>query len=171
MVSTPSNHRKKLKKQHYFIIIIFIVSSTLVEIEGFGSFLFDTGEGTFGQLYRRFGLARLEQVISQELKLIFISHLHADHHMGLIQILVWRDRWRKTQTNGLQRVRSLTIVGPRMLGLWLEEYAHCESLGDFKFVDCETLITHTESPGSGEGTTGIEKALLPDLYAPFPKQF
>lgn len=46
-----------------------------------GGMLVDCGEGSFGQLKRRFG-ERVWDVIRQ-LKCIWISHIHADHHAGL----------------------------------------------------------------------------------------
>ena len=43
--------------------------------------LLDCGEGTYGQLRRRYGAASDE--IIGALKCIWISHIHADHHAGL----------------------------------------------------------------------------------------
>ena len=43
--------------------------------------LLDCGEGTYGQLRRRYGSASDE--IIGGLKCIWISHIHADHHAGL----------------------------------------------------------------------------------------
>lgn len=48
--------------------------------------ILDCGEGTFGQLFRFHGPSKINQVLT-ELKAIYISHLHADHHLGLINIL------------------------------------------------------------------------------------
>lgn len=42
--------------------------------------LLDVGEGTLGQIIRFYG-DEAENVI-KSLKAIFISHLHADHHIG-----------------------------------------------------------------------------------------
>ena len=62
------------------------VSATLVSIPTIGHVLLDCGEGSLGQLRRMFGKEGLKQVYS-ELKMIFISHMHADHHLGLQAIL------------------------------------------------------------------------------------
>ena len=56
------------------------VSSTLIELPS-SNILLDCGEGTLGQLFRVFG-PRLEEVL-MKIRLIFISHLHADHHLGM----------------------------------------------------------------------------------------
>lgn len=42
--------------------------------------LLDVGEGTLGQIHRFYGV-EAENVI-KKLKAIYISHLHADHHIG-----------------------------------------------------------------------------------------
>lgn len=46
-----------------------------------GGMLVDCGEGSYGQLKRRFG-CRAEDVV-KNLKCIWISHIHADHHAGI----------------------------------------------------------------------------------------
>lgn len=44
------------------------------------------GEGSYGQLVRRFGAAGAERVVS-DLGAVWISHIHADHHAGLPRLL------------------------------------------------------------------------------------
>ena len=46
-----------------------------------GGLLLDCGEGTYGQLVRRYGGAT--GAVLAGLRLIWISHIHADHHAGL----------------------------------------------------------------------------------------
>jgi ribonuclease Z len=48
----------------------------------------DFGEGSMGQLFRLFGhdQKRLDAIILN-IKCVFISHIHADHHLGLISLL------------------------------------------------------------------------------------
>jgi ribonuclease Z len=67
------------------------VSSAHLDIPGVGGVLLDAGEGTLGQLRRRYGPEGLKQIYA-DLKMIFISHMHADHHLGLHAIL--EDRFR-----------------------------------------------------------------------------
>jgi ribonuclease Z len=59
-----------------------------------GYILLDPGEGTFGQLARFFGTDDLEPDnvwnVLRQLKCIFVSHTHADHHAGLAKILSMR---------------------------------------------------------------------------------
>jgi ribonuclease Z len=68
------------------LIYRHLVSSTVVDIPDFGCVLLDAGEGTLGQLQRRYGSKLWSDVLSR-LKMIFISHMHADHHIGLRRIL------------------------------------------------------------------------------------
>lgn len=77
----------------------YLVSATLVETPKHGTFLLDTGEGTYGQMFRQFGGYKLsaDQTNSVDdrikgLKGIFISHLHADHHLGIVTLI---DRWNQ----------------------------------------------------------------------------
>lgn len=74
----------------------FLVSSTLIQIPDRGNILLDAGEGTWGQLARHFGVDSSASPnvweILRNLKCIFISHLHADHHSGLAKILSMRCR-------------------------------------------------------------------------------
>ena len=67
---------------------MFTVSATFVQIPGYGNVLLDCGEGTYGQLSRHFG-PRTKDAL-RDLRCIFISHIHADHHMGLSRLLAMR---------------------------------------------------------------------------------
>ena len=62
------------------------VSSIFLDFTGYGTVLLDAGEGSYGQLFRALGPEALQKAILN-LKVIFISHLHADHHLGLVRFL------------------------------------------------------------------------------------
>ncbi|KAH9479322.1 tRNAse Z TRZ4, mitochondrial [Psilocybe cubensis] len=69
------------------------VLSTLITVPKYGNILLDAGEGTWGQMVRNFGLEDSTYNVWQalrDLKCIFISHMHADHHIGLANILAKR---------------------------------------------------------------------------------
>lgn len=69
------------------------VSSTLLHLPDGGYILLDAGEGTWGQIARKFGSgAEGKEKILRELKCIFISHIHQDHHAGLATILRQRNQ-------------------------------------------------------------------------------
>lgn len=64
------------------------VTSIMINLFQDGVILMDTGEGTLGQIYRVFG--KESEKIIMNIKLIWISHLHADHHLGLVKIIKHR---------------------------------------------------------------------------------
>lgn len=69
------------------------MSATHLDIPGHGGVLLDAGEGTLGQLARLYGPQGIVELM-QNLKVIFISHLHADHHSGLTNVLRFRTKVR-----------------------------------------------------------------------------
>lgn len=57
------------------------VTATYLDFFDKGGMLVDCGEGTYGQLLRKYGPKANE--IIRTLRLVWISHIHADHHVGL----------------------------------------------------------------------------------------
>uniref|UniRef100_A0A672V8U1 Zinc phosphodiesterase ELAC protein 2 n=1 Tax=Strigops habroptila TaxID=2489341 RepID=A0A672V8U1_STRHB len=113
------------------------VSSTLVNTSSTRSLLLDCGEGTFGQLCRHYG-EQVDQVLCN-IAAVFVSHMHTDHHSGLLHILLER---RKAFAALGQAFSPLFLVAPEQIMPWLHEYHnHCEEiLGDIKqtaFQTCE----------------------------------
>ncbi|THH32553.1 hypothetical protein EUX98_g1639 [Antrodiella citrinella] len=102
------------------------VSSTLVQIPGHGNILLDCGEGTWGQLARAFGSDDMSagawQVL-RDLKCIFLSHIHGDHHIGLAKVLAMRKQLNPPPKE------PLYVVGIRSLHLYLHELSDLEDLG------------------------------------------
>ncbi|KAK5023098.1 hypothetical protein LTS07_009592 [Exophiala sideris] len=63
------------------------VSAVLLRMpKDMGTYLFDCGEGTLGQLQRLYTPDEMDELLFN-LKAIWISHLHADHHLGTISVL------------------------------------------------------------------------------------
>uniref|UniRef100_A0A8C0YAG8 Zinc phosphodiesterase ELAC protein 2 n=1 Tax=Cyprinus carpio carpio TaxID=630221 RepID=A0A8C0YAG8_CYPCA len=100
------------------------VSGTLVNISSSQSLLLDCGEGTFGQLCRHYG-NDVDEVLSR-LSTIFVSHLHADHHTGLIHLLLERQR----ALNSLGKAFSpVYLIAPVQIMTWLNQYHdHCQQI-------------------------------------------
>ncbi|CAG9333397.1 unnamed protein product [Blepharisma stoltei] len=66
-------------------------SVSSIWVGDFGSsFLFDCGEGTYGQLCRHFG-DNIDKALVK-IKTIFISHLHEDHHSGIAKLVHERSK-------------------------------------------------------------------------------
>ncbi|KAM9780012.1 zinc phosphodiesterase ELAC protein 2 [Neosynchiropus ocellatus] len=120
------------------------VSSTLVNISPRRSLLLDCGEGTFGQLCRHYG-DDVDEALSR-ISTVFISHLHADHHTGLVKLLYQRRRALAT----LGRTFSpLFLVAPGQIMVWLQQYHdHCEEvLSHINLIPNRLLLEHADPPG------------------------
>ncbi|QDS77780.1 hypothetical protein FKW77_005325 [Venturia effusa] len=123
------------------------VSSTLVRVPGHGSYLFDAGENTLGQLRRVFTPTELEEVL-RDLRMIWLSHLHADHHLGTSSVIkAWHqivhadnsappmsnyilDELKHDADRGEDlRGRYLTVVSEFNMLRYLEEYDQIENFG------------------------------------------
>ncbi|XP_052864541.1 ribonuclease Z, mitochondrial [Anopheles cruzii] len=89
------------------------VSATLILTNPHSSILLDCGEGTVGQIVRFFGKVQAEAVL-RSLKAVYISHLHADHHLGLIGLLQTRSK--------LKNCERLTLLAPEQISYWLRLY-------------------------------------------------
>ncbi|XP_066877949.1 zinc phosphodiesterase ELAC protein 2 isoform X1 [Kogia breviceps] len=103
------------------------VSSTLINISSDASLLLDCGEGTFGQLCRHYG-DEVDRLLGT-LAAVFVSHLHADHHTGLLNILLQRER---ALVSLGKPCHPLLVVAPTQLRAWLQQYHN----------QCQPLLHH-----------------------------
>lgn len=113
------------------------VSATLLRVPHWGSMLFDCGENTLGQLKRVFPADELKQVL-RELRLIFISHMHADHHLGTVGVIkAWYEEVHGSQPlpagtdakSSFDTNSGLAVVSEPAMQHWLSEYAAVEDYG------------------------------------------
>ncbi|XP_068007755.1 zinc phosphodiesterase ELAC protein 2 isoform X2 [Melanerpes formicivorus] len=118
------------------------VSATLVNTSPGRSLLLDCGEGTFGQLCRHYGQG--VDAVLRRLAAVFVSHMHTDHHSGLLNILL--ERRRAFAALG-QAFSPLFLVAPEQIMPWLQEYHnHCEEiLGDIKMIASQSLVKGCEN--------------------------
>ncbi|KAF3913193.1 hypothetical protein AA313_de0206056 [Arthrobotrys entomopaga] len=115
------------------------VSATAVTIPGFGNILLDCGESTYNQLLRAHGATGRDTFL-KHLKILYISHLHADHHLGTLSVLkAWYLESIKTEEEVPPRL--YVIAPPRYLN-FLEEYTQIEDFGlrYIKFISCEAFL-------------------------------
>ncbi|KAK2773426.1 tRNA processing endoribonuclease [Colletotrichum kahawae] len=113
------------------------VSSTLIRVPQYGNYILDAGENTMGQLRRAFPADKLVQIL-QNLRCIFISHMHADHHLGTASLLrAWCDA-----TEHLNPRPKLVIYCPMSMQLFLQEYGRIEDIGTVKDrrIECRNVI-------------------------------
>jgi ribonuclease Z len=115
------------------------VSATLLRVPGHGSYLFDCGENTLGQLKRVLG-DDLPEVL-HDLKAIWISHLHADHHLGTASVIkAWA---QETMKDDPTKNNKLIVASDDGMINWLKEYSEVEYYG-------QDRVEHiTLNPASG----------------------
>jgi ribonuclease BN (tRNA processing enzyme) len=91
------------------------VSGIYIHLFDRGGIILDCGEGTLGQLYRLYG-DETENIL-KNLRMIWISHLHADHHLGMAKLMTLRQK--------LSPKEKIIIVGPDILIKFLTEFSSC----------------------------------------------
>lgn len=129
------------------------VSATLLRIPGKGSYLFDCGENTIGQLARVFGPKELHKVLL-DLKFIWISHLHADHHLGTLGVLAAFNRAIKTASAKQIQQRGhedLFVVSEGNMIDFLNDYAPLSGR------DQANVIKIVQNPQQGTSTLNGSK--------------
>ncbi|KAK5069631.1 hypothetical protein LTR64_008312 [Lithohypha guttulata] len=99
------------------------VSANLLHIPTLGYFLLDCGESTLGQLKRLHTPEQLDEILCN-LHMIWISHLHADHHLGTMPILVAhkkavQERQRRT---GQEPAHKLYLLAEPSMADYIEDY-------------------------------------------------
>ncbi|XP_065164662.1 ribonuclease Z, mitochondrial isoform X3 [Atheta coriaria] len=104
--------------------------------------LIDCGEGTYGQTIRFFGDKRALKVVANT-DAIYISHLHADHHIGLIGYLQGRRRARSLL--GLPE-KPCYLLAPKQIQSWLGFYDLCfeDICRDYQLVANGDLLLDNE---------------------------
>eukprot|EP00899_Mesostigma_viride_P020766 jgi/Mesvir1/28691/Mv11183-RA.1 len=140
------------------------VTSLYIHMFDRGGMLCDAGEGTYGQLLRRYGLQGVQEVL-RGLRLVWISHIHADHHAGLPHVLALR-----RQLLG-PNCPLIPVIGPRPLRRVLDSFRCVEDLAMLFIDSAETtnqkvgppqLIQRqpasTTSTAEGEGDGGHRHA-------------
>ncbi|XP_014784508.1 zinc phosphodiesterase ELAC protein 2 isoform X1 [Octopus bimaculoides] len=139
------------------------VSGILVQIEPDNYILLDCGEGTAGQLYRHYGEENSAHIL-RNLKAIFISHMHADHHMGLFGIL--RDR-QKFIKNCKETVNPVLLLSPIQIRRWLNFYmSNIENLQQaVKLIPLQSILPH-QSEVNREMLTEVLNALQLSKFVP-----
>jgi ribonuclease Z len=108
-----------------------------------GCLLLDCGEGTLGQMQRRLGVDAAAAAL-RGLACVWISHIHADHHMGVLSILAAR----RAMLGG-RDAPPLCIVGPQPLRRVLEAHNTLVEPLSFVFVDLADTTAPKLLPGSG----------------------
>lgn len=113
------------------------VTSILLQNKN-ASLLMDCGESSLGQLYKRFGKVDTEDIL-RSLSCVWISHIHADHHMGLASIIGARSRVLGKDCS------PLLIIGPRPLRKMLQLYSALEPMR-FSYIEASYTEDSEHAP-------------------------
>ncbi|MCJ1410994.1 Zinc phosphodiesterase ELAC protein 2 [Ptychographa xylographoides] len=140
------------------------VSGILLRVPGSGSYLFDCGENSLGQLSRIYPQDELTEVL-RDLKMIWISHMHADHHLGTTSVV---KAWYKatygenypSEVGGSNTEFSTSgetmSEGPRLFVVSDEPMLKClaeySSVEDFGYDKLVPLSVWAAKPGKPEST-------------------
>ncbi|XP_065192005.1 zinc phosphodiesterase ELAC protein 2-like [Sycon ciliatum] len=114
------------------------------------SMLMDGGEGTLGQMYRQFGLD-LDRVLCG-LRLISISHIHADHQSGIASVLLERESACKRLG---WEVPPVVVIGPTT---WMTFYRY---LASAMVVPDISFFGTNRATGKGLATDVLARTGLP----------
>ncbi|KAJ2159347.1 hypothetical protein GGF46_003094 [Coemansia sp. RSA 552] len=150
------------------------VSSNIVSVKGFGGMVLDCGEATASLLKRFLGHphrnsynTRVEQTYQEfmtGLKLVYISHMHADHHLGAIQLL---HEWNGF-TRDMDPVPRITVLGPSRFWVWLQDYACVQDIGldRIDFISCNDIrLPETISPTRSQLGNNLSSAVRAKMDA------
>ncbi|KAK9888230.1 hypothetical protein WA026_000498 [Henosepilachna vigintioctopunctata] len=113
-------------------------SGILLETSDDQKILLDCGEGTYGQLVRFYGKQKSDEILAN-LNIVYVSHMHADHHIGLIGILQGR---RRALKNLNQKHKPVILLAPIQLYMWLSFYnKYFEHIkNEFEFISNADLL-------------------------------
>ncbi|KAJ9149663.1 Ribonuclease Z 1 [Coniochaeta hoffmannii] len=143
------------------------VSCTLIRVPGIGSYLLDCGENSLGQLRRMYGFEGADAVL-RDLKAIWISHSHADHHLGTVSVLK-RFSQVVPVSPSPETQQKLALIAHPSYHHFLAEYSQLEPIGLTTHITQLSNDTPTEPPSpTNNFTKGLHRPLDdPSILSPF----
>lgn len=114
------------------------VISTVVRHRS-GSAILDAGEATLNNLTRIYG-PRTDEFID-ELQLCYISHMHADHHIGMLSII---ERFQQIQQQK-ETKKTLVVAGPKLYINFCKTWL--KSVTGVRFVDNNSCLLRYNPDG------------------------
>ncbi|GAV03599.1 hypothetical protein RvY_13995 [Ramazzottius varieornatus] len=144
-------------------------SGVLLRLHKGCSMLLDCGEGSAGQLIRFFGVEKTREELLR-LKAVYLSHPHADHHIGFIELL--RQRRKCFELAGAS-VEPLIVFTPEPMISYFEAYSKEFEpiLRDIQIFGCSAWHHSSVSAKEKEEALGKlslrELNIFPVVHCPF----
>jgi ribonuclease Z len=131
------------------------VSGIYLRMENRNAMLLDVGEGTIGQLLRAKPGESSGDVI-KSIRAVWISHPHADHHLGILRLLAERNSITSD---------PLVLIAPPNLLAFLEEYEAVDPSisGSYIFMDCRDITPKSQSSSWAEARLESFRATMERL--------
>lgn len=82
--------------------------------------MLDCGEGADYQMKNHFGVKKSKELL-KKLRVIFITHKHGDHHLGIMQLLSERNKVTEQEGNGGSK-EPVYLVIPLNMAAWIHHY-------------------------------------------------
>jgi ribonuclease Z len=132
------------------------VSGIHVRMDNGNAMFLDCGEGTIGQLLRASHVGKEEEKswnaasVLRNVKAVWISHPHADHHLGILRLLEEKKKQRV-----MYRCKPLIVIAPSCLDRFLMEYEKIDPdiVGSYVFLDCRSLVRSGTTNGHARSTS------------------
>ena len=146
------------------------VSSTLVRIPNHGSYLYDCGEGTLGSLRRMYTKPQLDGLF-RDLRMIWISHMHADHHLGTTSVIrAWYESVHRSKPGAGSISGSqlnddgpyLAVISDEPMLHWLREFSAIEDFGFSRILPLATQPTRSATDPKNATPTLLRLATSSD---------
>ena len=160
------------------------VSATLLRVPGSGSHLLDCGEDTLGQLKRIYSSSELKDIL-KDLRVIWISHLHADHHLGTIAVIkAWAeavhgvnrsivapsDKEQEDVAQTLSSGQKLLVISNPQMARFLKEYSSVEDYGYDHIIALECTSEYNVENRSSLGYKGADVGFHSKSTSPLKSQ-
>lgn len=115
---------------------------------GFRTIVLDAGENSLGSLRRLYQPGEFNMIMD-ELSMIYLSHLHADHHLGIIDFIrEWNNR-QIERYGAEKRFQKLFVLTPWQYDLFMGELNRVDPFIDTNYlchISCDEFMLGYTAP-------------------------
>ena len=77
----------------------------------------DCAEGSYGQIYDHFAKKEVVEEVILKTRIVFITHIHGDHQLGILKILSERDKLFSNSEEAVEQ--KIFVVTPLPMLEWM----------------------------------------------------